>query len=123
MKKVISICFFSIFITFLAFSQHIEGNSGKTYYDSAKTKLKEVYSYKEVNVFSPTGDHSIVNVIQKKHGPYFYYYENGKIKVKGSYKNDKKDGEWIYMDEHGKPIKTEKYVDGELEGGGEEETE
>jgi antitoxin component YwqK of YwqJK toxin-antitoxin module len=95
-------------------AQHIQNNSGKTYYDSARTKPKEVFSYKEVNTFSIEGDHSIAKVSYKKHGPYFYYYENGKIKIHGNYKNDKKDGDWKFYDEQGKLIKTEKYLNGEL---------
>ena len=96
------------------FAQHIDNNSGKTYYDTGRTKMKEVYSYKEVNTFNINGDHTVANVSQKKHGPYFYYYESGKLKISGSFKNDKKDGIWKYYDENGKLIKSETYVDGEL---------
>jgi uncharacterized protein len=96
------------------FAQHIDNNSGKTYYDTGRTKMKEVYSYKEVNTFNINGDHTVANVTQKKHGPYFYYYESGKLKISGSFKNDKKDGLWKYYDENGKLIKSETYLDGEL---------
>jgi len=96
------------------FAQHIDKNSGKTYYDTGRTKMKEVYSYKEVTTFSVTGDHSVSNVAQKKHGPYFYYYESGKLKISGNFKNDKKDGIWKYYDENGKLLKSETYLEGEL---------
>jgi antitoxin component YwqK of YwqJK toxin-antitoxin module len=115
MKKILLLAATLFFMMQFAYSQHIEDNSGKTYYDSARTKLKEVYSYKEVNVFSPKGDHSVVEVIKKKHGPYFYYYENGKLQISGWFKNDNKDGVWKYYDEHGKLTKTETYVNGELQ--------
>ena len=36
--------------------------------------------------------------------------ENGKIKEKGIYKGDKKDGEWVYYFDNGQLIKKEIYV-------------
>lgn len=113
MKKFLIIVISLLFFVNLGFSQHV-GDGGKTYYDKNKTKLKEVYNYKEVNVFSATGDHSIVEVIKKKHGPYFYYYESGKIKISGNYKNDEKHGEWKYFNAEGSLIKTEEYEKGKL---------
>jgi antitoxin component YwqK of YwqJK toxin-antitoxin module len=114
MKKFILIFSALFFMASFGFAQHIVDNSGKTYYDSSKTKLKEVYSYKEVNVFSPTGDNTIIAVNKKKHGPYFYYYENGKLKISGWFKNDLKDGVWKEYDEKGKLLETKTYIAGEL---------
>ena len=81
MKRIIGILALVVFACGMATAQHVEGDDGKSFYDEAKTKLKEVYNYKEVNIFSATGDHSIVEVKKKKHGPYFYYYESGKVKI------------------------------------------
>ncbi len=114
MKKLITLISFVVFTCSIAFAQHVQGNDGKTYYDAAKTKLKEVFNYKQVTIFSEKGDHSIVGTEQKKHGPYFYYYENGKIRISGNYKDDLKTGTWKYFDENGKMIKTETYEKGKL---------
>jgi len=114
MKKFLLIVASFFIFQMSIFAQHIDNNSGKTYYDTGRTKLKEVYSYKEINTFNINGDHTVANVTQKKHGPYFYYYEGGKLKISGNFKNDKKDGLWKYYDENGKLIKSETYVDGEL---------
>jgi len=96
------------------FSQHITDETTKSYYDEAKTKLKEVFSYVEVNTFSEKGDNQIIGKTMKKQGPYFYYYENGKLKIQGNYKSDKKHGTWLYYDEKGTLLKTEEYKDGEM---------
>jgi len=96
------------------FAQHITDETSKSYYDEAKTKLKEVYSFVEVNTFSEKGDNQIIGKTMKKQGPYFYYYENGKLKIQGNYKADKKHGTWYYYSETGSLLKTEEYKDGEL---------
>jgi antitoxin component YwqK of YwqJK toxin-antitoxin module len=114
MKQIFLLFTVFFFFQMSIYAQHIDGNSGKTYYDTGRTKLKEVYSYKEKTTFSVTGDHSVANVTQIKHGPYFYYYEGGKLKISGNFKNDKKDGIWKYYDENGKMIKSETYLNGEL---------
>jgi hypothetical protein len=94
-------------------AQHSTGDKNRTYYDDAKTKLKEVFMTKEYNVINPD-DPAHPDVYSKKFGPYFYYYENGKLKISGEYKDDEKSGTWKYYDEKGTLIKTEKYVDGKL---------
>jgi antitoxin component YwqK of YwqJK toxin-antitoxin module len=114
MKQLILIMSGFFFFLSGTYAQHITDETTKIYYDEANTKLKESYAYKEVNVFSHTGDNSIVDVRQVKHGPYFFYYESGKLKISGSYKDDKKDKEWKYYDEQGNLIKTEVYKNGEL---------
>jgi antitoxin component YwqK of YwqJK toxin-antitoxin module len=114
MKKVVLVLVGMFFMTTFSFAQHITDETSKSYYDEAKTKLKEVYSFVEVNTFSPKGDQQIVGTKMKKHGPYFYYYENGKLKIQGNYKKDKKHKTWTYYDETGKVIKVEEYLDGEL---------
>jgi len=96
-----------------AFAQDIAGDNGKTYYDAAKTKPKEVFSYTEVYTINPN-DPKHPAVGHQKEGPYFLYYETGKLKISGQYKMDKKEGDWKYYDEKGKLTKTEKYAAGEL---------
>ena len=57
--KYIALIIVSVFCFVLSgHTQHIT-NESKTYYDEAKTKLKEVYSYKESYTFSATGDQSV----------------------------------------------------------------
>ena len=45
----------------------------------------------------------------KRNGPYedFYYYE--KLKIKGTYKEDKKEGEWKYFDSIGNNVKIQSW--------------
>jgi len=42
-------------------------------------------------------------------GNYFLYYESGQIKVKGKYKDGKKDGKWFFFRTNGDTYKTIKY--------------
>lgn len=97
-----------------AHAQHHKDGAGKSYYDEEKTKLKEVYSYKEVMSFDPNNIDGGMQKKVKKHGAYFYYFENGKPKISGNYKNDQKDGTWKYYDIKGTLIKEEVYKDGKL---------
>ncbi len=109
MRKLL---FCSIFFSLVCLSLAAQsGNSGKTYYDVDKTKPKEVFSYKEVLNNVPGSKSTTVHL---KHGPYFYYYEDGKIKISGQYKDDKKQGEWKYYDEKGNLQKTEKFENDNL---------
>lgn len=111
MKKLIGLCFVIGLYTVTAFAQqHQTGDKGKTFYDAEKTKPKEVYMTKEITSIVE-GKMSITTV---KQGPYFYYYENGKLKISGEYTDDKKSGTWKYYDQNGKLTKTEKYVNDEL---------
>lgn len=95
-------------------AQHISDEAGKNYYDEEKTKLKEVYSYKEVNVLNPRDPDGEVKRKSVKHGPYFKYYKSGKLQIAGNYKDGKKNGEWKYYSENGKLEKIEHYQKGEL---------
>jgi len=90
------------------------GEGNKTYYDAGKTKLKEVFMTKQYVSADPENPGPPV-VIYRRYGPYFYYYENGKVKVSGEFKDDEKSGTWSYYDEKGTLTKTEKYVDGKIE--------
>ena len=114
MKKLLLVLVGMVFLSSVGFAQHISDETSKSYYDEAKTKLKEVYSFVEVTTFSATGDQTITGTKMKKHGPYFFYYENGKLKIQGNYKGDKKHLTWTYYDETGKVLKVEEYRDGEM---------
>lgn len=46
-------------------------------------------------------------------GPYTEWFENGSIKVQGQFKEGAKDGLWIYFDQNGVKLKSEKYKDDE----------
>lgn len=37
----------------------------------------------------------------KKHGPWIYYHDNGKLSEKGTYKNGKKEGLWFWFKKDG----------------------
>ena len=72
---------------------------------------------KEYTVMNPD-DAAHPELYVKKYGPYFYYYESGKIKISGEYKDDEKSGTWKYYDEKGTLTNTEKYANGKLVEGG-----
>ncbi len=44
------------------------------------------------------------------------YYPNGQIRIKGTYKNNKRDGEWIYYFEDGKVWSQGTFKDGKSDG-------
>ena len=115
MKKFLFTALFMIAFVTVGFSQHLDGDKGKTYYDEGKTIPKEVYSYKEVMRFNPNDPTAGTTTEMVKHGPYFFYYESGKLKISGQYADGNKHGEWKYYDEAGKITKTEKYLNGSLE--------
>jgi hypothetical protein len=50
-------------------------------------------------------------------GIYHEYYTNGNIKVKGIYKNKKRDGDWSYFYENGKLWSWGEYTEGVRNGG------
>ena len=50
----------------------------------------------------------------QEHGQVKEYYENGKLKLRGNYKEDKKEGKWEYFDEEGNLTGTEKYKNDDL---------
>ncbi|MDZ4840184.1 MAG: hypothetical protein SGJ04_09275 [Bacteroidota bacterium] len=113
LRSILLLIIFS-FISVASFAQY-DGEvdeQGKTYYDKAKTKVKEIFETKNVISIDPmnkdAGDKAV------KSGLYFMYYENGKLKIEGHYKNNKKDGEWKYFDINKKVTKTEKYANGQL---------
>jgi hypothetical protein len=50
-------------------------------------------------------------------GVYHEYYKNGNIKIKGVYKNKKRDGDWSYFYENGKLWSWGEYTNGIRNGG------
>jgi len=119
MKKVILFTLFCLafsvpyFCKAQAVDKHMTGDKGKTYYDDAKTKPKEIYNTNEVTVADPDDPQHPMIYLQKE-GPYFYYYENGKLKISGWYSTNQKNGTWKYYDEKGTLTKTEKWVNDKL---------
>jgi antitoxin component YwqK of YwqJK toxin-antitoxin module len=109
MKNLILFVLFIIHLSIVAKAQNVEGENGKTYYDNEKTKPKEVFSFKENTRFDPNDRAAKPIISRVKHGPYFYYFENGKLKVSGQYKDDKKHGEWKYYDERGTLLRSDKF--------------
>lgn len=94
-------------------AQHIGDEKGKKYYDEEQTKLKEVYSYEKVHKYDPRNPDEGRKTELRKHGPYFYYYRNGQLKISGNYKEGAKHGEWKYYDKEGNLTKVEKFKKGE----------
>ena len=116
MKKLVLISVFLMGLVIPGLGQHVSSDSGKTYYDEAKTKLKEVYSFKKIPTLNPKENpEGKVKKQRIKHGPYFYYYKNGQIKISGRYKDGKKHGEWKYYKQDGTISKIEKYRNGKEE--------
>ena len=109
MKKLLFLSF--VFSLFAVVVHAQGGDNGKTYYDADKTKPKEVFSFKETSKPGPGGKAAVTKM---KHGPYFFYYETGKIKISGQYRDDMKQGDWKYYDEHGTLKNTEKYENDKL---------
>lgn len=114
MKKTILMLSVMIFLSKISFAQGEFDKCGKTYYDKAKTKPMEVFSCKEVIVFDPSDPTNPQSKKNIKHGPYFFYYESGKLKTAGGYLNDLKNGEWKYYDESGAVTRVEHFKNGEL---------
>jgi len=46
------------------------------------------------------------------HGDFFGFHENGSIKIKGFYKDDKPNGEWSYYNLFNSVIRKNYYEDG-----------
>jgi len=49
-----------------------------------------------------------------KDGPFTEYHQNGEVKMKGHFKNDKRDGAWRLYDEEGAPMLRRTYENGEV---------
>jgi antitoxin component YwqK of YwqJK toxin-antitoxin module len=67
------------------------------------------------------GSPKIVEMYQQKKGErikkyYKEFYENGKIKIEGAIKNDKREGIWTYFYENGNIWSVGNYVDGKAQG-------
>ncbi|GAB1447199.1 MAG: hypothetical protein LCH37_06585 [Bacteroidetes bacterium] len=104
---------------FLANSQDIgkEDGLGKTYYDEAKTRIKEIFHYVLEYRFGRSEenpDEMVHKSVAIKNGPYTLYFTNGKLQASGYYSRDKKTGTWKYYNREGLLIRTEEYKDGEL---------
>jgi antitoxin component YwqK of YwqJK toxin-antitoxin module len=111
MKKILLISL--VFLMFGLMAKAQGNDAKKTYYDDAKTKMKEAYMTRQVYTFG--GDASAAEKTEQKHGPYYMYFENGKLQISGSYNADQKDGEWKYYDDKGKLLKIENYKNGVLQ--------
>ena len=113
--KYIALLSFLLFGAVLSgYGQNIPGKAGKVYYDSAQTQLKEVFAYKKITVLNPRESSGEMKKKRVKHGPYFYYYQNGRLQISGRYKDGKKHGEWKYYSKNGKVTKIETYTNGKV---------
>lgn len=69
------------------------------------------------HITSTSGNYVCVSHYQngRKHGEYSEQYQKtGNLKAKGQYKQDKKDGVWIYGEAGGKKTREETYAEGKL---------
>lgn len=99
----------------MAKAQNRDG--GKTFYDSEKKKLKEVFHYKEITRYyiDPKDTENFIDsTFAEKNGPYVCYHENGKLKMSGYYKSGIQDGLWKYYNTEGVLIRQEQYNDGKV---------
>src|ERR1043165_7058546 len=90
-----SLLFIFVFISSLAFSQ-----LKKEYYDNEQTKLKSETDYYK----------------GMPHGPYYEYYQNGKVMRKGFYIYGKEDSTWTVYYEDGDVKARENYKNGKKFG-------
>lgn len=69
-------------------------------------------------ITSTSGNYVCISHCQNglKDGDYLEEYKNGNPKAKGQYKQDKKDGVWLYGEANGKTVREETYADGKLLG-------
>lgn len=94
-------------------AQVIDDANGKTfyYYDSlSRKKVKEIYHHiQEFRTIYDRDGNVIDTILHIKNGPYTRYYENGKLECSGFYKQEKKNGTWLFYDRNGKHIRTEQW--------------
>ncbi len=93
-----------------------KGIEGKTFYDTAHEVVHEAYEYKlryRMIIDPRTGDAIPLGEPEEiKNGIYIRYREDGTIECTGYYKNDVACGHWKYMDETGKVLVREEYLEG-----------
>lgn len=97
---------------FLCFSHHsfsqkkIKTRQAKTYYDSKKKHINEVYLVRKKDPAIKEGAYTkLLNniiIIKGQHinnlreGEWKHFYKEGNVNFKGHYVNDKQEGEWLY---------------------------
>jgi antitoxin component YwqK of YwqJK toxin-antitoxin module len=65
----------------------------------------------------PTGGSNVIVLLEsERHGPARHWYASGQLKYEGNYKNDRRDGRWIYYDERGSVIASGQFKDDKREG-------
>jgi antitoxin component YwqK of YwqJK toxin-antitoxin module len=52
----------------------------------------------------------------RRHGPWTFYFRNGQVKAKGSYRSGQLDGAWIWYRESGGLLQQGAFVDGAQDG-------
>ncbi|TNE80350.1 MAG: hypothetical protein EP332_07815 [Bacteroidetes bacterium] len=117
--KLLLLCSAFFFISQSATAQ-VEvqkGIEGKTFYDTAKTIIKEAYEYKlryKVVINPRTGEEVYkANPQEIKNGLYILYREDGTIEKTGYFKNDVKCGVWKTFDTTGKTVLKEENLGGD----------
>ena len=84
--------------------------SGRVYYDSAETQLKEAYEYKlryTMLIHPKTNEPVLEEVAEVKNGLYIRYREDGTMECKGFYRNDVACGHWEYYDNKENKVREE----------------
>ncbi len=111
-KKIILAFIFSFAGWTIASAQTADGaDEGKTYYDSGKTIVKEVFHYifKFRYFVSPETGEKVVDPNPKivRHGAYVMYRKDGTLQESGQYDNGRKVGVWKYYDSTGTRVISE----------------
>ena len=120
----IRISFFSVIITFLIFSACSQNNTlRKEEIKDANGNLQKIVYYEGNDIvkeerFYPSGKIKLKGEYKdgKKNGVWTYYYETGVIWSKGEFKNDIRDGIAEVYHENGKPRYKGQYKNGKETG-------
>ncbi len=88
------------------------GDTGKTFYDSAYSRVCEVFHYDLQYIFiedtvSKTKTYKETIII--RNGPYLEYYPDGRIACSGYYVDNERDSTWLYYQPNGLVHKKETY--------------
>lgn len=118
MIKSLWVFFLTVVLSVQTNAQQVaEDGVCKTYYDSSKKQLKEIYHYILNYTFTKTADGKMVKDTTAiiKNGPYLLYDSSERLICSGQFNNNIKTGEWIYYNSNGIVTKKEFYINGVLQ--------
>ncbi len=98
------------------FEEGLKLGTSKTYYKTGQISEEKNWEKDIENgvwrQYFPTGKLKLETRLDKgiRNSVFYTYYENGKFEIKGHYKNDQMDGDWIYYEHDGTEIQRINYV-------------